>query len=123
MQTSNANLHVTGNTIYLFDSICTQDILQINKLRAAITCAISDARKSTTKTLTIYVDCPDTIIDERFQPTLSEIHSAVQSGIQLDIKNAGAPDSTYTRVLESIVEVAKIPTPTNSPFRKNMKQH
>lgn len=123
MQSNYANLHTAGSTIYLFDSIREQDIIQINKLRSAITNAITEAKKSATKTLTIYVECPDDVIDERFQPTLTEIYNAVQSGIKLDIQNAGEPNSTYVRVLESIMDVAKIPTPQNNPFRKYIKQH
>lgn len=123
MQRNYANLHTAGSTIYLFDSIREQDIIQINKLRTAITDAIADAKKSATKTLTIYVDCPDDIIDERFQPTITEIYEAVKSGIKLNIQDAGAPNSTYVRVLTSIVDVAKMPTPQDSPFRKYAKQH
>ena len=123
MQKNYANLHTTGSNVYLFDSIHNQDSLVINKLRTAISYAIDAAKQSESKTLTIYVDCPDTVIDERFQPTLTEIYNAVQSGIKLNIQNSGEPDSTYARVFESIIEVAKTPTPTNSPFRKYIKQH
>lgn len=123
MQKNYANLHTAGTNVYLFDSIHKQDIIEINKLRAAITDAITETKKSATKTLTIYVNCPDDVIDERFQPTLTELYEAVKSGIKLNIQNAGTPNSTYVRVLESIVDVAKMPTPQNSPFRKYTKQH
>ena len=123
MQRNYAYLHTAGSSIYLFDSICSQDILQINKLHAAISDAIEAAKQSKTQTLTIYVSCPDTVIDERFEPTLTKIYNAVRSGIKLNVQNAGEPNSLYIRILESITEVAKIPTPTNSPFRKHIKQH
>ena len=123
MQKNYAYLHTAGTNIYLFDSIYAQDIAQISKLRNLISIAIAEAKKSTTQTLTIYVDCPDDVIDERFQPALTEIYEAVQSGIKLNVQDAGKPNSTYVRVLNSIIDVAKTPTPTNSPFRRTIKQH
>ena len=123
MQRNYANLHTIGNNVYLFDSIHNQDRLVINKFRAAISCAIEAAKQSKDKTLTIYVGCPDTVIDERFQPTLTEIYNAIKSGIKLNIQNSGEQNSMYVRVFESITEAAKMPPPTNSPFRKHIKQH
>ena len=123
MQKHYANLHTAKTSVYLFDSICNQDILQINRFHAALMAAIANAKQSVTKTLTLYIDCPDTVIDERFQPTLTEIYNAVKSGIKLNIQNSGEPNSIYVRVFESITEVAKIPTTTNSPFSKHTKQH
>lgn len=123
MYKSMPNNHTAGTSIYLFDSIAKQDIAHINQLHYAITAAIKNAHTTDNKTLTIYIDCPDTVIDERFQPTLNALHTAAQSGIILNIQNAGAQDSTYARVLNSIVEVAKMPPVTDSPFRKHMKQH
>lgn len=123
MNKKTPKLHVAGTTIYLFDSIITQDILHINRLNAAIKIAIENAKSANNKILTIYVDCPDTVIDERFQPTLTDIYNATQSGLNLSICNASNQESTYVRVLESISELSKTPAPSNSPFRKYIKQH
>lgn len=123
MQQDTPRNNVGSTTIYLFDSLINQEITHIYKLHNAINQVISNAKNSDRKTITIYVDCPDTVIDERFQPTLNALHNAVQDGITLDISNVGKKDSMYVRVLESIIEVAKIPTPADNPFRKYTKQH
>lgn len=123
MQKPTPNNHVANTSVYLFDSIVSQDTEHLNRLRYAIAAAIKNAYNSANKTLSIYVDCPDTVIDERFQAILNELYIAAQGDLTLHIVNAGAPDSTYVRVLESLAEAAKMPPVTNSPFHKRIKQH
>lgn len=131
------NLFVRGTSIYMLDSFVKQNNMKISAFRTRINAAIKEAyetaqemkdwvvptdwTKPDTPKITIYVNCPDTVIDERMNDTIVAMYHAARNGLTINIKNVGEPESQLVQVLESIVESAKLPPVINSPFRQHQK--